>query len=109
MTPSLAALALGLPLVVAVADRVPNFDPARSCRAAASLTPASLDSCLGDERKARDQLGGQWTQFAPADRTNCTQVTETGGYPSYVELLTCLEMARDAKNLPRDKTDGPTR
>ncbi len=100
--PFLIALMLGLQPGVAVADQVPAFDPARSCRAAAKLTTASLDSCLGDERTAHDQLAKQWAQFAPADRTNCTQVTKTGGYPSYVELLTCLEMARDAKKLPKE-------
>jgi hypothetical protein len=30
-----------------------------------------------------------------------TQVTATGGVQSYVELLSCPEMARDARALPQ--------
>jgi hypothetical protein len=31
------------------------------------------------------------------------------GTPSYVELLTCLQMAADVRKLPADKTDGMRR
>ncbi len=104
MSPYAWAIFLGLQATVtaAFADDMPRFDIRPSCRAAASLTPASLDSCLRDEENARAALGGSWNQFAAPDRTRCRQETETGGSPSYVELLTCLQMARDARNLPRD-------
>jgi hypothetical protein len=104
MSPYVWAILLGLQLAAgtAVADDMPRFDVRPSCRAAASLTPASLDSCLRDEESARTALGGSWNQFAAGDRTRCREETETGGRPSYVELLTCLQMARDARNLPRD-------
>jgi hypothetical protein len=94
---SLAAIALGSHLVVTVADRVPNFDPAPSCRAA--RTGASVAACVTSERGARDQLVKEWTQFSIADKTSCTQETE-GFEPSYVELLTCLEAARDSRQVP---------
>ena len=42
----------------------------------------------------------EWPQFAMPDKTYCTRTTESGGSSSYVELLTCLELARDAKKLP---------
>jgi hypothetical protein len=41
---------------------------------------------------------------APTDRTRCTQVSSMRGFQSYVELLRCLEMARDARKLPKDIT-----
>ena len=38
-------------------------------------------------------------------------MTSTGGDPSYVELLSCLEMSRDAKKIaqerPSDQMDKP--
>jgi hypothetical protein len=33
----------------------------------------------------------------PSDKAQCIQETTTGGTSSYVELLTCLEMASDAR------------
>jgi hypothetical protein len=98
----LSIVLLALPLVVPIADDMPRFDVRPSCHGAASLTPASLEGCLRDEEGARADLAGTWAQFAAADRTRCLATTETGGSPSYVELLTCLQMARDARKLPRD-------
>jgi len=79
-----------------VADGVPKFDIARECRSEGG-SQATLEQCAADEAKARDQLQPQWTQFSSHDKAVC--ITETGmdGTSSYVELLICLEMARDAK------------
>jgi hypothetical protein len=99
----LSIVLLTLPLVIPIADDMPRFDVTPSCRGAASLTPASLEGCLRDEEGARAELVGQWKQFTASDRVRCRATTETGGSPSYVELLTCLQMARDARNLPRDE------
>jgi hypothetical protein len=79
-----------------VADSVPKFDIARECRSEGG-SQATLERCAADEAKARDQLQPQWTQFSSHDKAVC--ITETGmdGTSSYVELLICLEMARDAK------------
>lgn len=79
-----------------VADSVPKFDIARECRSEGGST-AVLERCAADEAAARDQLQPQWIQFGPRDRAVCIRETSTDGTPSYVELLTCLEMARDAK------------
>jgi hypothetical protein len=93
---------LSLQLLVPVADDMPRFDVRPSCHAAATLTPASLESCLRDEEEARGALQVQWLQFAAPDRTQCRAETETGGSPSYVELLSCLQMARDVRKLPKN-------
>ena len=59
-------------------------------------------ACMADQIKARDDLVRQWAQFAPDSRARCTQmVTGIAGMESYVELLTCLQMAKDVKNLPK--------
>jgi hypothetical protein len=62
---------------------------------------ATVDSCVNDEKSAREQLLKEWAQFPAADRTNCTQETEHFA-PSYVELLECLEMYRDVKTMRKD-------
>ena len=38
------------------------------------------------------QLRTEWSQFASTDTKACTVKTTIGGFKSYVELLTCLEM-----------------
>ena len=106
--PALLALVVGTPLV-AIAD-VPVYDVAPSCRAAVTVMPGSFQACMNDEQTARAQLDASWDRFTPSQRENCVQTeNNTGGPPSYVELLTCIQMAKDAQSLPQDKTDGPTR
>ena len=106
---ALVVVALGSQLVIAVADGVPAFDTAPGCRAAASVMPASFEACMKDEQDARSQLATQWEQFVASDRATCGQGEKMGGAPSYVELLTCLQMARDARSLPESKTTGSNR
>src|SRR5262249_6910304 len=86
----------------AAARDFPRFDVAATCRADRSKPGA--DSCLADENQARERLEKDWPQFRPADRTHCAQVSNMAGFQSYVELVTCLEMARDAGKLPKDIT-----
>jgi hypothetical protein len=106
IAPAFLALTLAFPLVATVADNVPAFDTAPGCRAAVRVMPGSFDACMNDEQAARAQLAAQWDKFVASDRATCTQNETAGGSPSYVELLTCLQMARDARGLPADKTDG---
>jgi hypothetical protein len=98
------SLAFGAALLHATADGIPNLDVATGCRAAARMgDQLSLDStlkqCLADEHGARNELEKQWSQFSPALRQRCLATTETGGSPSYVEVLVCLQMAQDAARL----------
>ena len=91
--------------LAAVADEVPTFDVRKSCRADVQAYPGggTPDGCLADEQKARDQLVSQWTQFGPESRTKCTEmVNDNAGPQSYVELLTCLQIAKAVKTLPKD-------
>ena len=105
---ALLALAFGPPLVIEVAD-VPVYDVAPGCRAAVTVMPGSFEACMKDEQNARAQLAAAWDRFAGPMRDNCVQTENTGGSPSYVELLTCMQMARDAKSLPESKIDGPNK
>jgi hypothetical protein len=56
-------------------------------------------ACLGDEITAQDTLRQNWSKYAAADRSDCIGMVTTGGPPSYVELLSCVEMLRDARDI----------
>lgn len=84
-------------LVVAAADRVPVFDVSRSCKLdVAATTGLSVDqsfkNCVNDENRARQQLVSQWSKFSASSRSQCLPLESIGGTPSYVSLLTCLQM-----------------
>ncbi|MBI4275289.1 MAG: hypothetical protein HY659_11380 [Rhizobiales bacterium] len=97
-----AAVVLAAQMVVSVADKVPDLKFEPNCRAAAradiSKSGQTAETCMRDETDARDQLGKQWARFRSDDREHCTTLATTGGNASYVELLTCLEMAQAARN-----------
>src|SRR5262245_44450906 len=106
------ALSLGLLIsvvtnsYVAAADGVPNINYETGCRAAAAASASlgvtadnqSVGACMAEEKGARDQLVQQWTQFPPNDRMHCEREAALGQMPSYVELQTCLQIARDTKS-----------
>jgi hypothetical protein len=78
-----------------------NIDP--TCHAAAMALPSAdrrEDVCKRDEMQARDKLRQEWGQFSGGQRQHCVTLSTLGGSPSYVELLTCLEMAKSAADLP---------
>ncbi len=89
---------------IAVSDAVPRFDIAKECRSEGGSTVA-FDRCSHDETEALQQLQAEWPQFADADRSACFGEATIAGMTSYVDLLICLEMARDVRNMtpnPRD-------
>jgi hypothetical protein len=100
---SLAAVSLGAQ--AATAQDVPTYDVRVTCRAEAQGDPSAgaVATCMADEQRAREQLVTQWAQFTTASKTSCMQ-TETGisRIRSYVELLTCLQMARDVRGQPKE-------
>lgn len=102
MPMSVSMIVLGSQLVMPVADGVPKFDITRNCKldiaATAGLTvDQSLKTCISDEQKARQQLGGQWSKFPAASRASCVSQESIGGTPSYVSLQTCLQMGQWAR------------
>jgi hypothetical protein len=98
----LPALMVATSLVMVAAEPVPTFDLRPTCQGAAERAGAGgrgLDVCTNTELGARDQLVRDWDTFAAADRDRCVSVTTMTRIPSYVQVLVCLEMARDARNL----------
>jgi hypothetical protein len=91
--------ALGMP-GPSLGDEIPKFDVSRTCRAESANAPTTQQSCVGDERSAHEQMSKQWSQFASSDKASCIQAaSDISGVRSYVELLTCLELARDTRKL----------
>ena len=85
-------------LVVTVAS-IPDVDVSPTCRSAARITPERMQSCMKDEQNAREQLEKGWSRYSVSDTTNCVATAKLGTF-SYVELLTCLEMATSARAKP---------
>jgi len=99
---SVAMIVVSSQLVIAVADRVPTFDISRSCKLDLAATAGlsidqSLKSCLGDERRAHQKLAIQWSKFSAPSKAECIPQESIGGTPSYVSLLTCLQMGQWAR------------
>lgn len=96
---ALAAMTLGSPLMAAP-ERLPQFDLVKSCQSGGALWGSprqASESCVRSEQEARTTLEKSWSEIIPADRMNCSLLVSTGGPPSYVELLSCVEMAREAR------------
>ena len=51
---------------------------------------------MGDERQAEDALTKNWSQYTGAHKTQCVGMTSRGGAASYVELISCLDIMKDA-------------
>jgi hypothetical protein len=82
-------------------ERLPDFDVASYCRRVASEAKPVGDAraCLQEEADARAELVRQWTQFPARDRSYCENLARLGGEPTFTELLTCLDMRREARRL----------
>jgi hypothetical protein len=94
---SIPIVVLGAPLLMMVADRPPNFDISRTCILDLSATYGESDrqrneQCTSDEQNARKQLETQWLEFPATARATCASMEGVGGTPSYVSLLTCVQM-----------------
>ena len=44
-------------------------------------------------------LKQNWTQYSATDKSQCVGMATTGGPASYVELVSCLEVMRDARTI----------
>jgi hypothetical protein len=104
-------LILSLPAAIALADSPPKLDVSPSCDAAArGAISAGRDkeACLVDERTAEGVLAQNWSKYDAADKTQCVGNVKTGGPASYVELLSCLEIMRDAKAIRQGDVLAPS-
>ncbi len=96
-------LVLFLASAPALADSVPRIDFGKVCRST-SGTPVNKDqlkTCLDSEGKVRDELSQNWSKYSVASRAQCTTGIQTAYHPSYIELISCLEMANPGLAKPK--------
>jgi hypothetical protein len=48
---------------------------------------------MSDETEAKNQLAKRWSSYGASQKKECVGESSSGGERSYVDLLTCLEMA----------------
>lgn len=89
-----------LPLAIAASDTVPNFNVEPSCRGGLSdpKDNARYQQCLKEEADAKATLAANWAKYPASDRATCG-TTAGMGTPSYVELLTCLQMDAELRKM----------
>jgi hypothetical protein len=99
---ALVSLSLGWQVGLAVADSPPTLNAGPSCDAA-GLGAVSLgrnkDACMSDERDAKDALTKTWSRYSRVHKAQCVAMTNRGGPPSYVELISCLDIMTDAATI----------
>jgi hypothetical protein len=96
----------------AMSDHVPAFDVRGSCKAAeiydiSEDRDKTFKGCLEDENRARGLIDKNWSHYKPKDRVDCITPGQIVA-PSYVEILTCLEMSDNTGALLSKDVNQPT-
>jgi hypothetical protein len=89
----------------AFASSPPALDVKATCRRAQPLSSSeksAYQSCINDETDAQKELIKTWSSFGAGPKATCVQETKIGGAPSYVELLTCLQLDKQAAEASRE-------
>ena len=89
---------------------VPALDVKQSCNDAQKFSNgngkdnSAYKGCMQDETNAKNDLAKRWSTFSGKDKQGCVEQSRNPS-PSYVEVLTCLEMSGNAmRSAP--KIDG---
>jgi hypothetical protein len=105
------ALVLALPLLTsapAQSQEIPKLDVDPVCHGIARQASGpgekggpdlAFAQCVKNEQAMRVRLVGEWSTFTPPEKSNCVNEETTVSLPSYTDLVTCLEMARTARQL----------
>ena len=99
---ALGAVGADARIVPARGDIPPVLKVESSCEAAgrgAIVLGRNKEACLADETTAQDTLKQNWSKYVASDKSDCLGMVTTGGPASYVELLSCVEILRDARNI----------
>jgi len=86
---------------LSMADNVPKLNVEPTCEAAARravVAGRDKGACLNDEQGAREELAKNWGQYRATDKQMCVSLVSKGGPPSYVEMLSCIQVMRDARS-----------
>jgi hypothetical protein len=95
-------------------DDIPTLDVNPVCHGIAmqgeleaGLQQTSFQQCVKSEQDTREQIKKEWSTFSAADKSHCVALAKTGGESSYTELITCMEMARDVRELHKNANALP--
>jgi hypothetical protein len=90
----------------AQSDQYPVLDVAPVCHGIASqsdleagFSKVDFDQCMKSEQTDRADMIKEWSTFSADDKRHCITETTMGGEASYTDLVTCMEMARDVREL----------
>jgi hypothetical protein len=104
---SFVPIIIGSHLLIAAAG-LPGIDPQKLCHASHRAMPdlgggpmQTFQSCMRDEQEAREQLLMEWVTYSSSDKALCVRTKDY--LPSYVEWITCVEMARDLRRIRNEK------
>ena len=108
---SLLPFILGSQMLIA-ATGPPAIDPRHLCHASDRAMPdlggepmQTFHACMRDEQEASEQLLKDWVTFSSSDKALCMRSKDY--LPSYVEWITCAEMARDLRRIRKEKPASP--
>jgi hypothetical protein len=95
---------------LAAADAVPTLNVAPTCesegRKQMALGRTSIEACKRSETEARHAVVKHWSRYQKADKTTCIGRISHGGHPSYVELQSCLESFKHAREIREAHAKG---
>ena len=80
---------------------VPELDVMAVCR---SPPDQSTADCVRDEEAAKQQLDTLWTSTPVSILNQCESDARSLGTMSYLDLLTCVQIAEDMKSGSKKKT-----
>jgi hypothetical protein len=103
---AVALAALGVSVSAARSDQYPTLNTAPLCHGITEQSDleegfrsVSFDECMKAEQTDRQTMIKEWSSFSSDDKRHCIAEATMGGESSYTDLLTCLEMARDVRQL----------
>jgi hypothetical protein len=97
-------------VVLAASAGLPGVDIQKTCRESeraitaifGNSNAATFENCMRQEQTDQAQIVKDWESYPAADKTHCVQPKVY--MPSYVEWLTCLEIARDVRRMRAENT-----
>jgi hypothetical protein len=70
-----------------------------------SIPEESVAECVRDEEDKKQQLSTLWISTSLPIRNRCESDARALGTTSYLDLLTCIQMAEDMKPVPKKQTE----
>ncbi len=101
----LSAALLTSQFTIPVSDRMPKLNVEALCKARSAGDKAmqlpeaqSVKDCVRDETDAKQKLSTLWGATSGPVRNRCEGDAVALGTQSYLDLLTCIQMAEDIKS-----------